>query len=49
MGTAAVAASNLATTFAIPGVGLAAGLVAIGLGAAMKAAASQIQNVQKIC
>ena len=47
MGTAAVAASNLATTFAIPGVGLAAGLVAIGLGAAMKAAASQIQNVQK--
>lgn len=47
MGTAAVAASNLATTFAIPGVGLAAGLAAIGLGAAMKAAASQIQNVQK--
>jgi TP901 family phage tail tape measure protein len=47
MGSAAVAASNLASTFAIPGIGLAAGLAAIGLGAAMKAAASQIQNVQK--
>ena len=47
MGTAAVAASKLSATFAVPIVGAAAGLVAIGLGAAMKAFAGQIQNVKK--
>lgn len=47
MGAAAVAAAKLSETFAIPIVGAAAGLVAIGLGAAMKAFASQLQNVKK--
>ena len=46
MGSAAVIASKLSSTFAVPIVGAAAGLVAIGLGAAMKAFAGQIQNVQ---
>ena len=40
MGTAAVAAANLSSTFAIPGIGLAAGLAAIGIGTAIKAATS---------
>jgi hypothetical protein len=47
MGTAAVLASKLSLTFAVPIVGAAAGLAAIGLGAAMKAFAGQIQNVKK--
>jgi hypothetical protein len=44
MGTAAIAASNLMTTFAIPGVGVVAGLAAIALGAGISALASKIQS-----
>tara|TARA_R100001509_G_scaffold165703_2_gene149105 strand:- start:1173 stop:3260 length:2088 start_codon:yes stop_codon:yes gene_type:complete len=45
LGTAAVAAANLSATFATPA-GLVTGLIAIGLAGALKAAASQLQNVQ---
>jgi len=44
MGTAAVAASKLAETFAIPGVGAAAGIAAIALGTLIKGLSSKIQN-----
>lgn len=44
MGTAAIAASNLMSTFAIPGVGVVAGLAAIALGAGISALASKIQS-----
>ena len=44
MGTAAVAASKLAETFAIPGVGAAAGIAAIALGTLIKGISSKIQN-----
>ncbi len=44
MGAAAVAASKLSTTFAVPIVGVAAGLAAIALGGVIKGFASQIQS-----
>jgi len=44
MGAAAVAASNLASTFAVPVVGVAAGLAAVALGGVIKGFASQIQS-----
>ena len=44
MGAAAVAASKLSTTFAVPIVGVAAGLAAIALGGVIKGFASQIQG-----
>lgn len=44
MGTAAVAASELAKTFAIPIVGAAAGLAAIALGSLIKGLASKTQK-----
>ena len=44
MGTAAVLASKLATTFAIPIVGVAAGLAAIAAGAVLKGLAGKMQN-----
>lgn len=44
MGTAAVAASNLAKTFAIPIVGAAAGIAAIALGTMIKGMSSKIQG-----
>ena len=44
MGAAAVAASQLATTFAIPIVGAAAGLAAIALGAILSGVGSKVQS-----
>jgi hypothetical protein len=44
MGTAAIAASNLAKTFAIPIVGAAAGIAAIALGTMIKGMSSKIQG-----
>ena len=44
MGTAAVAASELAKTFAIPGIGAAAGFAAIALGALIKGLATKTQK-----
>lgn len=44
MGAAAVAASKLSTTFAVPIVGVAAGLAAIALGGVIKGFAAQIQG-----
>lgn len=44
MGTVAVAASNLAKTFAIPVVGAAAGIAAIALGTVIKGIASKMQS-----
>jgi tape measure domain-containing protein len=44
MGMAAVLASNLAKTFAIPIVGAAAGLAAIALGGMLKAFSSKVQS-----
>lgn len=44
MGAAAVAASNLMVTFAIPGIGALAGFAAIAIGAAVKAMATKVQN-----
>ena len=44
MGMAAMAASELAKTFAIPGVGFAAGLAAFTLGTLIKAIASSVQE-----
>ena len=44
MGMAAMAASKLAKTFAIPGVGFAAGLAAFTLGTLIKAIASSVQE-----
>jgi hypothetical protein len=44
MGMAAMAASKLAKTFAIPGIGFAAGLAAFTLGTLIKAIASSVQE-----
>ena len=44
LGAAAVAASNLAATFAVPIVGVAAGLAAIALGAVIQGIAGSIQS-----
>jgi len=44
MGMAAIAASELAKTFAIPGVGLVAGLAAVALGAVIKGIAGTIRG-----
>jgi hypothetical protein len=44
MGTAAIAASNLAKTFAIPIVGAAAGIAAVALGTMIKGMSSKIQG-----
>lgn len=44
MGSAAILASNLAKTFAIPGVGAAAGIAAIALGAMIKGLSAKVQN-----
>lgn len=44
MGTAAIAASKLAKTFAIPVVGAAAGIAAIALGTVIKGIASKMQS-----
>jgi len=44
MGAAAVAASTLAKTFAIPGVGLVAGIAAIALGTVLTGLATRVQS-----
>lgn len=44
MGMAAIAASELAKTFAIPGVGLVAGLAAVALGAVIKGIAGSMRS-----
>lgn len=44
LGAAAIAASNIATTFAVPIVGVAAGLAAIALGSVIQGIAGSIQN-----
>ena len=44
MGATAIAASNLAKTFAIPGVGVAAGVAAVALGAFIKSLAGKMQT-----
>ena len=44
MGLAAIAASNLAKTFAIPGVGLIAGIAAVALGGIIKGISNQMRS-----